>query len=261
MTDLEFAWLEITGKCQLTCAHCYAESGPGGTHGTMRTAEWLCVIDQIADLGGSGVQFIGGEPTLHRDLPSLMEHALARQLHVEVFSNLVHVSRKLWETFEQPGVRLATSYYSDSAREHDAITGGRGSHARTKANIVEALDRAIPLRVGVVDVSSQRTQAARIELRSLGVRQIGSDSMRGVGRGASSATPAPDQLCGRCGHGAVAVSPTGDVWPCVFARWTSLGNVRQTPLGDILRSTAIASTGRGPSCWPQGAGPCAPNDR
>ncbi|PWK82464.1 hypothetical protein C8D88_11357 [Lentzea atacamensis] len=28
MTDLRFAWLEITGKCQLSCTHCYADSGP-----------------------------------------------------------------------------------------------------------------------------------------------------------------------------------------------------------------------------------------
>jgi MoaA/NifB/PqqE/SkfB family radical SAM enzyme len=28
MAELSFVWLEITGKCQLECAHCYADSGP-----------------------------------------------------------------------------------------------------------------------------------------------------------------------------------------------------------------------------------------
>jgi hypothetical protein len=64
-----------------------------------------------------------------------------------VFSNLVRVSSELWETFAHRGVRLATSYYSDDAAEHEAITRGRGSHARIKANITEALRRSIPLRV------------------------------------------------------------------------------------------------------------------
>jgi len=27
MNDLSFLWLEITGKCNLTCSHCYADSG------------------------------------------------------------------------------------------------------------------------------------------------------------------------------------------------------------------------------------------
>ncbi len=38
--------LEITGRCQLACVHCYAESGPHGTHGTMTLVDWLAVIDQ-----------------------------------------------------------------------------------------------------------------------------------------------------------------------------------------------------------------------
>jgi MoaA/NifB/PqqE/SkfB family radical SAM enzyme len=75
VTPLRFAWLEITGKCQLSCAHCYAESGPTGTHGAMSGADWHRVIDQAADLGVRMVQFIGGEPTLHPDLPELVDHA------------------------------------------------------------------------------------------------------------------------------------------------------------------------------------------
>lgn len=62
MSDLSFVWLEVTGKCQLQCTHCYAESGPSGTHGKMGTADWIRVIDEAADLDVTAVQFIGGEP-------------------------------------------------------------------------------------------------------------------------------------------------------------------------------------------------------
>lgn len=266
MTDLRFAWLEITGKCQLSCTHCYADSGPRGTGGTMRTRDWSRTIDQLAELGAQSVQFIGGEPTLHPDLPELVDHALDTGLSVEVFSNLVHIGPRLWDAFSRPGVRLATSYYSDTASQHEAITRRRGSHARTRANIAEALNRDIPLRAGVIDVSSsdfigqQRTHAARDDLARLGVSRIGIDRLRGIGRGAN-ASPAPDQLCGRCGHGAVAISPTGEVWPCVFARWISLGNILDTDLSTILSAAPAASPAVvGSSCWPQGGGSCAPND-
>lgn len=33
---LGFVWLELTGKCQLECTHCYADSGPSGTNYTQR---------------------------------------------------------------------------------------------------------------------------------------------------------------------------------------------------------------------------------
>jgi MoaA/NifB/PqqE/SkfB family radical SAM enzyme len=130
MRDLRFVWLEITGKCQLTCNHCYAESGPKGDDGAMLPGNWCQVIDEVAQLGGRMVQFIGGEPTLYRRFPDLVHRALDQGLEVEVFTNLVHVSQRLWETFAQRGVRLATSYYTADVAEHETITRGRGSHAR-----------------------------------------------------------------------------------------------------------------------------------
>ncbi|MGH7883662.1 MAG: radical SAM protein, partial [Candidatus Dormibacteraceae bacterium] len=121
-SPLSFLWLEITGKCQLECVHCYAESGPHGSHGRMESEDWMRVIDQAAELGAAAVQFIGGEPTLHPALPLLVRHALDRQLRVEIFSNLVRVKPELWELFQLPQVQLATSYYSAAAEQHNAIT-------------------------------------------------------------------------------------------------------------------------------------------
>ncbi|WP_243769995.1 radical SAM protein [Amycolatopsis acidicola] len=96
---VQFLWLEITGKCQLECGHCYADSGPAGTHGRMRLPDWLRVIDEAARLGVRTVQFIGGEPTLHPDLPDLIPAAKRAGLAIEVFSNLVHITDELWDTF------------------------------------------------------------------------------------------------------------------------------------------------------------------
>jgi MoaA/NifB/PqqE/SkfB family radical SAM enzyme len=235
-----FLWLELTGTCQLTCAHCYAQSGPSGTHGSMTRADWVRVIDQAAALRVELVQFIGGEPTLHPDLPGLIEYALARGLEVEVFTNLVHVTEMLWAVFAQPGVSLATSYYSDDPDQHAAITG-RPSQARTKANIIEALRRGIPLRAGVIDLGSgQRVEAAQVELVSLGVPAVGYDRLRQVGRGVRDEQPSTAQLCGRCGDGVAAISPNGDVWPCVFSRWLSFGNVLDVELAQILASPEAA---------------------
>ena len=99
-------------------------------------------------------------------------------------------------------MRLATSYYTDDAAEHEAITKGRGSYVRTKANIIEALRRSIPLRVGLVDVQDgQRIEQARAELEALGVTEIGTDYLRQVGRGIRQLQPSIDQLCGHCARG------------------------------------------------------------
>src|SRR5882724_11087472 len=182
--ELSFLWLEITGKCQLACVHCYAESSPRGAHGSMTEEDWRRVIDDAVSLGVGMVQFIGGEPTLHPSFPALVQHAVERRLTVEVFTNLVHVSRALWDVLSLPGVRLATSYYSDQPGQHEAITTRLGSHGKTMSNITEAIRRSIPLRVGLIDVADgQRVDQARHQLEALGVTEIGTDRLRQVGRG------------------------------------------------------------------------------
>ncbi len=199
----------------------------------MTTADWWRVIDEADDMGVPDVQFIGGEPTLHPDLPDLIRHALSRGLKVEVYTNLVRVTPTLWDVFSLPGVRLATSYYSADPAWHDAITG-RHSHDRTLSNIAEAEVRGIPIRVGVVEVEEgQNVDAAVARLLTLGIQSVRVDRMREVGRGARDEGPSVDQLCGSCADGTLAVLPTGEVVPCVFARWLSVGNAHRLPLADI----------------------------
>jgi MoaA/NifB/PqqE/SkfB family radical SAM enzyme len=128
-----------------------------------------------------------------------------------------------------------------------------------------AVSRAIPVRVGLVSVrNSQRVAEARDDLLSIGVRDIATDDLRKVGRGSDRLTEKdPTQLCGSCADGVVAISPNGEVWPCVFARWMPLGNVLETELesilaGDALRAAqALIGTGRSPenACNPK----CCPN--
>ncbi|MFD9865261.1 radical SAM/SPASM domain-containing protein [Streptomyces alboflavus] len=263
-------WLDLTRKCQLSCAHCYNRSGPDGDHGSMEREDWLRVISEAAELGVSDVQLIGGEPTMHPHGIEIFDFALSKGLKAEDYSNLVHVSEDWWEQLRREGASLATSYYSDQAAEHDAITGRR-SHARTRQNIIKTLAQGTPLRVGIVATdSTQGTKAARRDLESLGVSDIGVDHIRPFGRGASSAQ-APDaaELCGHCGDGVASVGPGGAVSPCVFSTWLATGNVRAGSMASILNgpemreATSHIQAARGneakacrPNCVPNN--PCDP---
>lgn len=281
---LDFAWWEITGKCQLVCAHCYASSGPGGSHGALTTSDWRRVITQTRQAGAWLGQFIGGEPTLHPDLSKLVCHALAEGMQVEVYTNLVHVTPAMWETFQLPGVRLATSFYSDDPGEHEMITGRRTLRV-TRRNIARARELGIPVRVGVIGVlEHQRTRQGAAVLERMGVSEVGFDDLREVGRGVRASGPGVDQLCGSCGDRQVAVSGSGEVWPCVFSRWLPVGNVQDVSLVEILTGSRFGAVMRelragfapharcspeqcnprcgpscSPACNPQGTGsPCRP---
>jgi MoaA/NifB/PqqE/SkfB family radical SAM enzyme len=262
MAPPQFLWLDLTRKCQLECVQCYNASGPDGTHGTMTHDGWKAVLDQAANVGVPGVQFTGGEVTMHPDAPGLVDHALSLGLSVEVYSNLVHVTDEWWALLRREGLKLATSYYSDRPAQHNAMTA-RPSHRRTRENIIKAVQLGIPLRVGlVVGDDAQRADEAEQELRALGVADIRRDHVRAFGRGSNGAAPDMGGLCGRCGDGRAAIGPNGDVSPCVFSGAWSVGNVQSAPLADILGGAAMAGanaairSARSPGSYD----PCGPTD-
>jgi MoaA/NifB/PqqE/SkfB family radical SAM enzyme len=173
--------------------------------------------------------------------------------------------------FSREGVELATAWYSDDPGEHAQITG-RPTFDQTKANIVEALRRSIPLFVGMTEVlDGQRIEQAKKLLVGLGVdpSRINVDRTRRLGRASGGAEPDISELCGRCGQGRAAVLADGSMTPCPLAHWMVAGDVRVEPIHELLRSTQESAAaireavgdGACVSCGPNDGGPCEPNSR
>ena len=253
--DLSFLWLEITAKCNLLCSHCYAESGPrSDLHGNMSYEDWTNVINEAAELGCRNVQFIGGEPTLHPRLDDLVDHANHRGFgFIEVQTNATRLGRELVGCFQRNRVHVSTAFYSDDPAVHEHVTQGKGSWQRTVAGIETVLAAGLPLRVGVVETDRNQGHVPRAVafLQALGVRNVRSERMRGVGRGELVRLGAPgeryEELCGECWKGKLCVTSKGTVFPCPFSRATALGDAK-AGLAEILRTsklTAFRQTVRG----------------
>lgn len=230
-------WLELTNKCQLECTHCYAESGPHVLHGKMEPSDWLRVIDDAKGMGTAMVQFIGGEPTMYPQFPEVLRYALGSGMEVEVYSNLVHIVPEVWGLLPAPNASLAFSYYAKDPAAHHAVTM-RPSHDATRRNAERAVALGIPIRAGVIETGTGHSAAAVEDLASIGVTRVLVDRVRSVGRGGPNNV---NELCGKCGRGIAAVGPDGDVYPCIFSRWLTAGNVRETPLAEIMTGPAMAS--------------------
>jgi Iron-sulfur cluster-binding domain len=106
-------------------------------------------------------------------------------------------------------------------------------------------------------------EAARVQLAGMGVTDVGpADKIRRIGRAVLPRTPAvsgaPEmtELCGRCGRGRAAVSPEGDVWPCVLSRWMTAGSVRTQRLAEILSGQRMRDLVAAIHATPA---PCNPN--
>jgi len=260
---LEFIWLEVTSRCNLACLHCYGDCLSSPEPDRMDEKGWKAVMLQARDLGCSQVQFIGGEPLLKKDLFSLVDFARNKgYVFVEIFSNLNLLKKEHIPLLRDSGVHIATTLYSANPETHDRITGTKGSHAKTMAAINLLRDNQIPVRVAVIALKqNQDDLSATVEfLHRMGVEYKLPDPVRPTGRGCSQEIQPrnlPQEFSGRiteanfwtnkhafhfnrrnnsCWAGKVAVTATGEVIPCIFARDLVIGNCLKKGLEAVVQS-------------------------
>jgi len=241
---LEFAWLEITPSCQLACVHCYRESMPGLGHGQLNVDDWMHLIVSLRALGTRFVQFIGGEPTIYPGFCELLAFTAEAGLSVEVYSNLVSITPRMWELFSQYHIRIATSFYSDNSVIHDSITGVSGSYQKTLTNIRKVLALNVPFRVGIVHMrEDQDIASTKAMLADLGIKRIGVDRARGVGRGVQFVHEDPiSALCGKCVKNRCVITADGEVYPCIMSRSFPVGNVLKHDIASVVTGTRMQET-------------------
>lgn len=257
-------FVELLGRCNEHCLHCYAESAPTVTDALERDVVFR-VIDNAVAAGFRRIQFTGGDPLLCDFLPEAAAHAAAAGLpSIEIYTNGLALGDRLLDALAPSRPSFAFSFYSIDPEIHDRITRTPGSHRRTLAAIDRVVARGLKLRVAIVVMQEN---AGRVDeliafLRSRGVPFVSWSRTFSVGRGADLAAagggveqvrgtdggaPANAEQGGhrapsdgtRAGLGKLAVTYTGDVVPCIFQRQSVLGNVRSgKTLVEIVAGTA-----------------------
>lgn len=232
---LTHLWLELTGRCNLECVHCYSDSGPSAElRGVMTTPKWIELMNDAADQGCRSVQLIGGEPMAHPDFDRILEHAAKTFDKIEVFTNATMLTPAKIAQIKAAGATVATSIYSDTAAIHDAVTLRKGSFARTIANIKNAVAAGVPVRAGIIRTDKNDAQdfdqVIRF-LKGIDIENVGLDGTRSVGRGFANdnrigSNPA-EAMCGKCFDGSLCATFNGKLHPCIMSKFIDLG-----PVGD-----------------------------
>lgn len=264
--QLESMWLEITSCCNNRCLHCYSSSAPTVAIDCVPHERWLELISEGRRAGATGIQLIGGEPLLYPRWRELVIHARQEGYEfIEIFTNATLVTDNDVEFFREQQVSIATTIYADNAAVHDQVTLNPGSFACTFAAIEKILAAKIPLRIASIIMKPNEHEAENIMnlCSKLGVEVNPPDVVRPTGRGddqdllptsyakepikppfvtdIDSFNKAHWQHC--CLAGKLAVTSTGDVIPCIFARQQVCGNILHNSLQSILTEQPLQQ------CW------------
>jgi len=140
--------LLVTNKCNLHCAHCYANSGTASTS-EMSGDEWINVIDQACELGVFEINVSGGEPLAHKDFGSIASHISAiSQLHANLNTNGTLPLDGYIDVIARAFASIQISLDDSIPERHDLFRGQVGCFQRSVSSIRLLTAAGIETNVG-----------------------------------------------------------------------------------------------------------------
>lgn len=243
----QFAWIEITNKCNLKCIHCYNESD-SQCDTTMSLADFCHVADYLLKTGVSKIQITGGEPFLQKDvLNPMLDYVVNKFSFIEIFTNGTLITDEWFDYLSKNSIRIALSVHSYLPDQHDAVTQVAGAYRKTYHTIEKLKKFNIPYRVCNVRMKGIDLGEKNTDLFTLSEDR---DIVRVTGRAdfsllsdelikkrlitkESFQAPITKSFCTRlisghnCFHDKIYISADLDVFPCVMERRIKHGTLKR----------------------------------
>lgn len=138
--------IEITGKCNERCVHCYIPHDLKINQ--MSQSLFDNLIEQCKEMNILHLTISGGEPMIHRDFCHFLRKCTENNFSVNLLSNLTLLTDAILEEIKRNNlISVQVSLYSMDPCIHDAITQTEGSFIKTKNAIIRLIENNIPLQI------------------------------------------------------------------------------------------------------------------
>lgn len=237
--------IEITSKCNASCAHCSAACGPSRKEG-LTTEEVFRLMDEAAALGSSPLEFsiTGGEPFLDREqLRDVIAHGTSLGAIVSCISNA------FWARSPQRAIDVLAPLHAAGLRMIGISTSRYHQQyvpAECVRNAIEGARRwgiRSVLKQALVRSDLAAKDSAPIEAAAALADEVERFAVIGSGRSAT-AIPDDDRITqqgiplGRCPSTDMMVATDGRVLACCtsgpIGTWLDMGNIRREPFAIAL---------------------------
>lgn len=266
--------IEITGKCNERCLHCYIPHD--NKVSDISPEVFYDVLEQCRSMKLLHLTISGGEPMLHKNFCDFLRKCHEYDFSVNVLSNLTLLNDEILKEMKaNPLLGIQVSLYSMSPKIHDEITQMNGSFEKTKTAILKIIDNDIPIQIscpilklnkncyndvkswgkehnihvgidyGIIAEYNHTTDNLSNRLSIDEIREVINDVAKDDSKywkkiekeAEDKKTTLPtDSICSVCSL-SICLDESGNVYPCAGWQDYCVGNVKETSLSDIWNNS------------------------
>ena len=142
---------ELTHRCPLQCPYCSNPLELERAAGELDTETWLRALEEIAELGALQIHFSGGEPTVRKDLETLVAAAAQAGLYGNLITSAVLLTEARVEALAEAGLdHVQISFQDTEAGNADRVGGYAGGHEKKLAAARWVRATGLPLTLNMV---------------------------------------------------------------------------------------------------------------
>lgn len=140
--------LEITGKCNYNCLHCFNAADNQRLHTQLSLEQIERLLDQASEAGVSAVLLTGGEPLVHPQFRQIVEAVYSRDMFVhELNTNGRFITPELLEWLDRFGFKTEIKISFDGLGFHDWMRNCAGAQEDALRAIRACIEAGFPVRV------------------------------------------------------------------------------------------------------------------
>ncbi len=279
LDNFTYLMMTLPFQCNYKCSKCFnlEDNEPVSSGGDISLDDKIRVINEAKEMNGKVVVIAGeGEPSIHRDIKTLVSEISALGMIPIVYSNGSPLTPNLTDFYKEQGTVLVIAFDSLIPEEYGRLTGTTGQYERVVRNIrnvIESYREKIyaqdDLRVLSVAINTTVTSGNEREVEQ--IKEFWGDDVYFIcnplakfgnavgnwsalikdnetikkhrtliGRVSESGGPLTlgrDGLCGYSQWG-ISIGPSGDYMTCAYTRETNglFGNIKNLRLRDAFQS-------------------------
>ncbi len=251
--DAYYAALEITDNCNCYCPHCYGAFWKNKTKKPVSLSLLKKRISKLEKFGIIYLEITGGEPTLRKDLDKITRYVLNKKMKYCIPTNAISVSEDNFESFKNADSVIVSL---DGNREfHDKYRGVKGCYDKAINLLKELRKFGVKTYISFTMFSSNVKYvphiievSKKVKAQVIFQRVLGNDHSFSLEetnikfpKNSRYKTIKPpkeknaEYLYFGCNMGIkdIFIKTNGDVLPCIYMRYKTLGNIDNITLKNL----------------------------
>ncbi len=133
--------LHINSECNYNCLYCYANNKEVKS---LNTKKLLDLITQAKKLGVYNIDFLGGEPFLHKDFYKLLQYTSKQNISITIFTNGILINDEWIKKIKKLNTQvLLVIKYDYNAKIYNKLTGRKQNFTKVKKIIKKCVNAKI----------------------------------------------------------------------------------------------------------------------